>query len=83
MNVFALWGDRVRHLTWVWGELSATQDDRVRDRVRADSDSGRVWPHARIGLNPSSDPVSRGVLHPGNAAMFRRPGRAGRGWFGG
>ena len=56
----------------------------MRDRVRAELDSGRLWPHPRVGLNPSfefgdsiTDLIDAGVLDPANLEIFRRPRKDG------
>ena len=81
MDVFALRDDLVDTYRRYATSFLRLQDRRVRDRVRAEFDSGRLWPHPRVGLNPAfefgdsiSALVDGGVLHPDNREMFRRTG---------
>ena len=54
------------------------RDDRIRTCVEEALDSGRLWPHPRVGMNPAFEPggtiedlVGGGVLHRGAASIFR------------
>ena len=54
------------------------RDDRIRTCVEEALDSGRLWPHPRVGLNPAfeeggtiEDLVEEGLLHPGAPSIFR------------
>ena len=54
------------------------RDDRVRSCVDDALDSGRLWPHPRVGLNPSFESggtidelVAEGVLHRAASHIFR------------
>ena len=54
------------------------RDDRIRNSVDDALDSGRLWPHPRVGLNPAfesggiiEDLVSEGLLHPAASPIFR------------
>ena len=54
------------------------RDDRIRTCVEEALDSGRLWPHPRVGMNPAFEPggaiedfVGDGVLHRGASSIFR------------
>ena len=54
------------------------RDGRIRTCVEKALDSGRLWPHPKVGLNPAFasggtiDPlVGEGVLHPAASSIFR------------
>ena len=54
------------------------RDDRIRSRVEDALDSGKLWPHPRVGLNPAFEQggtidelVAEGLLHEQNSRIFR------------
>ena len=53
MDVFALRDDLVDTYSAYTTSFLRPRDGRVRARVREELDSGRLWPHPRVGLNPS------------------------------
>ena len=78
MDVFAL-RDRVvgeyRRYAESFVDIS---DERIREEVDGALDSGLLWPHPRIGLNPAFEPgasvdelVESGRLHPTAGQIFR------------
>ncbi len=56
----------------------ALRDERIKERVETSLREGRLWPEARIGLNPSFESggtvdelVAEGLLHDRSRAVFR------------
>lgn len=78
MDVFGLRDDLVGAYRDYATSFMRFRDGRIRDEVEGALDSGRLWPHPSVGLNPSFQPgktvaelVEEGVLHPGTEPVFR------------
>ena len=78
MDVFGLREDLVGAYREYATSFMRFRDGRVRDKVNEALDSGKLWPHPSVGLNPSFEPgntvgelVKEGVLHPDAEPIFR------------
>ena len=78
MDVFGLRDDLVGAYRDYATSFMRFRDDRVRDKVDEALDSGRLWPHPSVGLNPSFEQgrtvgelVKEGVLHANAEPVFR------------
>jgi len=78
MDVFGLRDDLVGAYRDYATSFMRFRDGRVRDKVEEALDSGRLWPHPSVGLNPSFEPgntvgqlVKEGVLHGSAEPIFR------------
>ncbi len=78
MNVFELRRHQVSDYEHYVRSFMSMRDDRLRDEVETQLSGGLLWPHPRMGLNPSFAPggwidqlVSDGTLHPECGRIFR------------
>lgn len=78
MNVFELRRHQVSDYEHYVRSFMSMRDDRLREEVEAQLSDGLLWPHPRMGLNPSFAPggwvdqlVADGVLHPECGQIFR------------
>ncbi len=78
MNVFAIRDQLISDYKSYVSSFINIRDEKIRRVVRDGLDSGALWPHPLIQLNPSFEPgeriedlVDEGVLHPECARIFR------------
>ena len=56
MDVFGLREELVGAYREYATSFMRFRDGRVRDKVNEALDSGKLWPHPSVGLNPSFEP---------------------------
>lgn len=79
MDVFQLRDQVVEEYSEYIRSFVTIRDDRIRDKVEAELESGLLWPEPLIQLNPSfqqgpllAQLISEGALHPLSSKVFRR-----------
>lgn len=78
MNVFELRRQQVSDYEHYVRSFMSMRDERLRDEVETQLSDGLLWPHPRMGLNPSFAPggwidqlVAEGTLHSECGRIFR------------
>ena len=78
MDAFKLRKELIDNYRQYTTSFMRLRDPKIKACVEDALDSGRLWPHPRIGLNPAFKPggtidelVEEGVLHPGTSPIFR------------